>query len=686
MSLSNNVNYARLTLPPEEFALNKYLGVHVAQKDDEPIYGPHLVDFFKSYALYDPLIKLILVEREWYLASKKDKESMRNRFDDLTGFIHSIFSRIAGVWAIRLMEKGIPTRYRSVKELEEKNQYLAIHNDNIRGFRLKYKDEKDKNLLEVESIWGKIFSDEEYFEYFIDQTIHFFEDTPLIKSIFDMQSKSDIKNIRKFIAENRHQMIYVFDIFGTILLERHNISAYADEMTPVCFLLNYAYLIEKDIKNVQDGFDKLIVEDQKSINNLEERLARLYIGASSFGFALAITLLSIKEKSIQVVDITASERIIDLNIVVEYIQRLTNRLIIQLSKINPIKIQNRVKISSPEAIDHLSECTKSKFCQFDAFSHMKTTFDNCCTAYEDSSQIDIDYAYTIGQIRPLVNELSSLEIIHDIKFVLHMFYIFRIEVKFGSNNDENDESVNTQYEDDKLNIMYILGLIPSILPAEWDRVFGLISKIRNLTKKLRSPGFFTDFINQIPFFHAYCSEYRMFDSMRGSCLIDTSRKQYKIPTYPTDHNFNLSPLEKYKLSFLKPEDQRLYCDYYETIRIEYEKKQVNPVADQRNEPVLSLWDELPDSFRVFTYSHAKQPRKPKDESVEKPIITAKDRKPEAVQKLLDEYGWVLDRISGSHHIYTHPLRGESLSLPIHGNEEIDLGLYCNLVKQIKGKI
>ena len=47
-------------------------------------------------------------------------------------------------------------------------------------------------------------------------------------------------------------------------------------------------------------------------------------------------------------------------------------------------------------------------------------------------------------------------------------------------------------------------------------------------------------------------------------------------------------------------------------------------------------------------------------------------------KLLENNGWVLDRISGSHHIM---IKGnKTLSVPIHGSKDLGKGLLNKLVK------
>ena len=49
-------------------------------------------------------------------------------------------------------------------------------------------------------------------------------------------------------------------------------------------------------------------------------------------------------------------------------------------------------------------------------------------------------------------------------------------------------------------------------------------------------------------------------------------------------------------------------------------------------------------------------------------------------KILKKNGWKLARIQGSHHIYTKKGRKERISLPIHGNKDIKLGLLKHFMK------
>ena len=49
-------------------------------------------------------------------------------------------------------------------------------------------------------------------------------------------------------------------------------------------------------------------------------------------------------------------------------------------------------------------------------------------------------------------------------------------------------------------------------------------------------------------------------------------------------------------------------------------------------------------------------------------------------RLVEERGWVLKRISGSHHIFTKQGRDETLVIPVHGNHPLKIGLQAALMK------
>lgn len=43
-------------------------------------------------------------------------------------------------------------------------------------------------------------------------------------------------------------------------------------------------------------------------------------------------------------------------------------------------------------------------------------------------------------------------------------------------------------------------------------------------------------------------------------------------------------------------------------------------------------------------------------------------------KLLEEQGWQLVRIEGSHHILARPDREETISVPVHANQSLKIGM------------
>ena len=49
-------------------------------------------------------------------------------------------------------------------------------------------------------------------------------------------------------------------------------------------------------------------------------------------------------------------------------------------------------------------------------------------------------------------------------------------------------------------------------------------------------------------------------------------------------------------------------------------------------------------------------------------------------KLLERKGWVLRNITGSHHIYTKEGRIERISVPVHANASLKIGLQSRLMK------
>ena len=52
----------------------------------------------------------------------------------------------------------------------------------------------------------------------------------------------------------------------------------------------------------------------------------------------------------------------------------------------------------------------------------------------------------------------------------------------------------------------------------------------------------------------------------------------------------------------------------------------------------------------------------------------------ALARAVERHGWSLLRIRGSHHIYGKPGEVARLSIPVHGNKPLKLGLQRSLMK------
>jgi predicted RNA binding protein YcfA (HicA-like mRNA interferase family) len=50
-------------------------------------------------------------------------------------------------------------------------------------------------------------------------------------------------------------------------------------------------------------------------------------------------------------------------------------------------------------------------------------------------------------------------------------------------------------------------------------------------------------------------------------------------------------------------------------------------------------------------------------------------------KILERKGWQLIRVQGSHHIYIKPGESIRISVPIHGNKDLKIGLLRHFMKQ-----
>ncbi|NOQ52029.1 MAG: addiction module toxin, HicA family [Desulfuromonadaceae bacterium] len=49
--------------------------------------------------------------------------------------------------------------------------------------------------------------------------------------------------------------------------------------------------------------------------------------------------------------------------------------------------------------------------------------------------------------------------------------------------------------------------------------------------------------------------------------------------------------------------------------------------------------------------------------------------------LLKRRGWTVARVTGSHHIFTHPGSNLRITVPVHGNRDLKSGLQRAIMKQ-----
>ena len=49
-------------------------------------------------------------------------------------------------------------------------------------------------------------------------------------------------------------------------------------------------------------------------------------------------------------------------------------------------------------------------------------------------------------------------------------------------------------------------------------------------------------------------------------------------------------------------------------------------------------------------------------------------------KILEKKGWQLKTIHGSHHVYMKEGRKERITIPVHGNKDLKLGLLKSIMK------
>jgi predicted RNA binding protein YcfA (HicA-like mRNA interferase family) len=58
-----------------------------------------------------------------------------------------------------------------------------------------------------------------------------------------------------------------------------------------------------------------------------------------------------------------------------------------------------------------------------------------------------------------------------------------------------------------------------------------------------------------------------------------------------------------------------------------------------------------------------------------------DSSPKKLIQLLEQKGYYLKRITGSHHIYFHKESKKTVVIPVHGNKDIPTGTFMSILKQ-----
>jgi predicted RNA binding protein YcfA (HicA-like mRNA interferase family) len=49
-------------------------------------------------------------------------------------------------------------------------------------------------------------------------------------------------------------------------------------------------------------------------------------------------------------------------------------------------------------------------------------------------------------------------------------------------------------------------------------------------------------------------------------------------------------------------------------------------------------------------------------------------------KIVEKKGWILKKITGSHHIYEQPNENKIISIPVHRNQDLKLGTLKSIMK------
>lgn len=58
-----------------------------------------------------------------------------------------------------------------------------------------------------------------------------------------------------------------------------------------------------------------------------------------------------------------------------------------------------------------------------------------------------------------------------------------------------------------------------------------------------------------------------------------------------------------------------------------------------------------------------------------------DFSPKKIIYLLEQKGYILKRVSGSHHIYFNNEIKKTVVVPVHGNKDIPKGTFMTIIKQ-----
>jgi predicted RNA binding protein YcfA (HicA-like mRNA interferase family) len=58
-----------------------------------------------------------------------------------------------------------------------------------------------------------------------------------------------------------------------------------------------------------------------------------------------------------------------------------------------------------------------------------------------------------------------------------------------------------------------------------------------------------------------------------------------------------------------------------------------------------------------------------------------NQSPQHLIKLLELKGFLLKRITGSHHIFFHPELKKTIVVPVHGKKDIPNGTFLSIIKQ-----